>query len=87
MRKFYPLVNVLAPDKSLATVQVTQCDWCGKHLRTFDNIADNAIRVLYFCTQRCKREFDAKYPANTHIYPPVKLTLLGLNLPLKDCIL
>ena len=80
----HPIVNVLSPDNELLTVQVTKCDWCGKHLRNINNVADNAIRVLYFCTQKCKRQFDDKYPPNTHSYPSLKLRLDGLNFPLKE---
>ena len=79
----HPLVSVLY-NKQLVSVQVTKCDWCGARLRTTEHVADNAVRVLYFCTKACKEAFDARYPPNTQSYPSIKLTYAGLFVNLKE---
>jgi ribosomal protein L24E len=81
----YPLVSLFDENGKMQhlTYFVAMCDWCGKHLPDDYVELDNSIRPLYFCSKKCEKEFNIKYPKNTNSYPSIKLSVKGLTTPLK----
>ena len=79
MKFLPPLVTILDRDKKLVTVQVAECDWCGKKLKNADVFVDDAVRCMYFCRATCKRDFEAYVKANSGKFPDIKLCVDGLG--------
>jgi hypothetical protein len=81
-----PSVTVLDDQKRLCTVQVTKCDQCCRSLIDKHGgfkwrsvrVLDDAVRPLYFCSDKCKarmEDFKAKYGH----FPDEKLTVKSVR--------
>lgn len=75
-----PFVTILGPEGKLVTVSITKCDQCGVSLLDKQgkfkwdsvHIVDDAVRVLYFCSEKCRTGFLAQAKTRGH-FPEEKL--------------
>jgi len=68
-----PMVTVLNEERNqLVTILVTKCDNCGKTLKNSDYFIDDAVRPLYFCSEKCRKPF-----TKMKFFPNIKLSVLG----------